>query len=58
MDFHNHFLQPAHAGFQGDCNVTLIDKTDPQNPCARESYWIFKHKTLKPAGLNSDDNAC
>ena len=57
MDFHRHFLEPNHNGFLQNCSITFIDKTDPGNPCAREKYWIYKLKTLKPFGLNTEDSA-
>lgn len=50
--FHQHFLEANHNGLVNDCEITLIDKTDPAEPTIREAYWIERLKTIYPLGLN------
>ena len=53
--FHQHFLGEDHNGLQEDCEITIIDKTDPTDPTKREFFWIRMLKTLSPLGLNIED---
>ena len=50
--FHQHFLSENHHGLLKDCQIKLIDKTDPSNPTRREFFWMQKLKTLAPLGPN------
>ena len=50
--FHQHFLRENHHGLLKDCEIRLIDKTDPSDPTRREFFWMRKLKTLAPLGLN------
>ena len=36
--FHSHFLQENHNGLITDCDIVIIDKTDPAEPTIREMY--------------------
>ena len=51
--FHLHFEDENHNGLFNDVEITFIDKTDAEEPRAREKFWIYKLKTLLPHGLNS-----
>ena len=53
--FHQHFLSEGHNGLQSDCEIILIDKTDPTDPTRREYFWMRKLKTVAPFGLNIDE---
>ena len=53
-ELHSHFLMEDHD-FEEDCSISIIDKTDPQNPTKREQYWITRLKTLSPIGLNIEN---
>ena len=54
--FHSHFSEEGHYGFEEDCEITIIDKTDPSQPLRRESYWRDRLRTLLPDGLNTEEN--
>ena len=45
-----------HTGFLKNVKITLIDKTDGQNPKKTEDYWRRTLKTYAPFGLNVEDN--
>ena len=51
-----HFHSGEHTGFLGNVKITLIDKTDGQNPKKRENYWRRTFKTYAPFGLNVEDS--
>ena len=55
MFFHQHFLGNGHNGLISDCEIVLIDKTDPAEPTRREAFWISKLKTMHPSGLNIEN---
>ena len=55
ISFHKHFLQSDHNGLEADCEIRLIDKTNPHSPTTRESFWIETLNTLHPQGLNRND---
>ena len=38
--FHSHFLEGKHNGLVSDCNIVIINKTNPAEPAIREMYWI------------------
>ena len=50
--FHQHFLGQGHNGLLNDCDITLIDKSDPFSPTQRENFWITTLGTVAPSGLN------
>ena len=50
--FHQHFLSEKHHGLLHDCEIRLIDKTDPSDPTRRELFWMRKLKTLAPLSHN------
>ena len=50
--FHNHFLSENYHGVLEDCEISLIDKTDPSDPNRREFLSMRKLKTLAPLDLN------
>ena len=50
--FQRHFLRESHPGLLEDCEIRLIDKTDPFDPTRREFFWMQKLKRLAPSGLN------
>ena len=50
--FHQHFLSENHHGLLEDCEIRLIDKTDPSDPTRREFLSMRKLKTLAPLDLN------
>ena len=51
-----HFHSGEHTGFLGNVKITLIDKTNGQNPKKREDYWRKTLKTYAPFGLNVEDS--
>ena len=51
-----HFHSGEHTGFLENVKITLIDKTDGQNPKKREDYWRRTLKTYAPFGLNVEDS--
>ena len=53
---HAHFLSEGHSGIEEDGQIILIDKTDSAAPLQRESFWMYKLKTLHPHGLNIEKN--
>ena len=53
--FIRHFHSGEHTGFLGNVKITLIDKTNGQNPKKREDYWRRTLKTYAPFGLNVED---
>ena len=53
---HQHFLSENHHGPLKDCEVRLIDKTDPSDPTRKEFFWMQKLKTLAPLGLNKEED--
>ena len=53
--FHSHFLSEGHSGFEADCEITLIDKTNAVEPTHREQFWMRKLCTLHPNGLNIEE---
>ena len=50
------FIVGKHTGFFENVKITLIDKTDGQNPKKREDYWRRTLKTYAPFGLNVEDS--
>ena len=50
--FHQHFLRENDHGLLEDCEIRLIDKTDPSDPTRREFFSMRKLKTLASLGLN------
>ena len=51
-----YFHSGEHTGFLENVKITLIDKTDGQNPQKREDYWRRTLKTYTPFGLNVEDS--
>ena len=51
-----HFNSGEHAGFLGNVKITIIDKTNGQNPKKRKDYWRRTLKTYAPFGLNVGDS--
>ena len=49
------FNWSSHSVFLNDVSVTLIDKTDPNNPTKPKGYWIHTLKTKAPLALNVED---
>ena len=47
-----HFHSGEYTGFFENVKITLIDKTDGQNPKKREDYWRRSLKTYGHFGLN------
>ena len=41
-----------HHGLLEDCEIRLIDKTDPSDPTRRDFFWMPKIKTLAQLDLN------
>ena len=39
-----------------DCEINLIDKTDPLDPTRREFFWMSVLKTIASLGLNIDED--
>ena len=54
---HSHFLQENHDGLITDCDIVIIDKTDPAEPTVRENYWINRLRTMYPLGLNVNNES-
>ena len=44
------------TGFFENVKITLIDRTDGQNPKKREDYWRRNPKKYAPFGLNVEDS--
>ena len=40
--FHSNFLGEKHNGLMNDCDIVIIDKTNPAEPTIRETYWIIR----------------
>ena len=53
---HDHFLSEDHDCLLNNVDITLIDKTDPQDPERREEFWRNKLRTLAHLGLNIRNN--
>ena len=51
-----HFHCRKHTGFLENVKITLINKTDGQNPKKREDYWRKTLKTYAPFGFNVEDS--
>ena len=51
-----HFHSGGHAGFLENVKITLIDKTDGQNPKKSKDYWRRTLKTYAPFGLNVEES--
>jgi hypothetical protein len=49
--FYSHFLGEKHNGLMNDCDIVIIDKTNPAEPTIRETYWINRLMTMYPSGL-------
>ena len=45
------FHSGEHTGFLETVKVTLIDKTDGQNPKKKEDYWRKPLRHMHPLGL-------
>ena len=54
---HSHFLQENHNGLITDCDIVIIDKTDPAEPTVRENYWINRLRAMYPLGLNVNNES-
>ena len=52
--FQEHLFRHFHS--TENVKITLIDKTDGQNPKKREDYWRRTLKTYVPFGLNVEDS--
>ena len=50
------FASEGHCSFLEDVTVTLIDKTDPEDPNRREDYWMHTLTTMAPLRLNVKDD--
>jgi hypothetical protein len=44
--FHWHFLGEKHNALMNDCDIVIIDKTNPAEPTIREMYWIIISNTM------------
>ena len=55
--FHSHFLGEKHNGLMNDCDIVIIDKTNPAEPTIRETYWINRLMTMYPSGLNIEQDS-
>ena len=55
--YYQHFLGKSHSGLLKDCEIKLIDKSDPSDPTSRDFLWMRKLKRLAPLGLNSVEGA-
>ena len=38
-----------------DIEITIVDRTDVNDPALREGFWIYKLETFVPKGLNLTD---
>ena len=45
-------MSENHHGLLEDCEIRLIDKTDPSDPTRRDFFWMPKIKTLAQLDLN------
>ena len=50
--FHQPFLSEDYNGLLENCEIKLIDKTDPSDAARREFFCMRKLKTLVPLGIN------
>ena len=48
-----HFFTEGHNGSYNDLKVQIIDYCNPNDPEAREDFWMFQLETITPKGLNS-----
>ena len=53
--FHSLFLEANHNGSVIDCNVVIIDETNPAERTIRQMYWINKLETMHPLGLKIEN---
>lgn len=49
-----HLFSEYHQGLS-DLFVTIIDKTNVNDPTAREGFWTYNTNSLIPRGLNQRD---
>ena len=52
--FYPHFFEEGHRGIE-DILVTIIDKTNVNEPTQREEFWAYKLNSFVPHGLNQRD---
>ena len=55
--FHAHFLEGKRNGLVSDCDIVIIDKTNPGETTIREMYWLNELKTMHPLGLNIENES-
>ena len=51
-----HFKNKGHSGFLGNVSITLIDKTDREDPKMRKNYLMRTLKTYTPFVLNIEES--
>ena len=52
-NLYDHFNLSGHSGFLS--GVSVVDKTDHENPTKREDQWIHKLEAEVPLGRNAED---
>ena len=45
------------VNLMNDCDIVIIDKTNPAEPTIREMYWINRLMTMYPSGLNIEQDS-
>ena len=53
---YKHFMTEGKKGFLNEVRVTFINKTNVKDLKKRGRYWMQTLKTMKPYGLNIEDN--
>ena len=54
--FHQRFLSDGRSGLMNDCEINLMDKTDPLDPTRREFFWMSVLETIASLGPNIDED--
>ena len=49
-----HYFEMGHRGIE-EMLVTIIDKTNINEPTQREGFWAYKLNSFMPHGLNQRD---
>ena len=54
VDLFENFASHGRKGFLEDCTITLVNKTDGEDPTRKEEYWRWVLNTVSPYELNTE----